>query len=104
MTRPETHLLLFLRDKIENWEYVDNILFLIILLVSVGFTNPCDSCMVTTPYGTGELVSCQDAFNMRINATNIDIGTLNLTDNLVIFDNSYTNLTTNLTFNTTQQS
>ena len=61
--KAQTHLLLFLRDKIDNWKYIDSIIFLIILLIYVGFTDPCDRCMVNIGYGE---MSCKDAFLQKI--------------------------------------
>lgn len=59
----ETHLKLWLREQIDNWQYIDSILFLIILLLSTGFTNPCEMCKVDLGYGQ---MSCADAFLNKI--------------------------------------
>jgi hypothetical protein len=63
--KAETHLKMWLRDKIENWSYIDSILFLFILLLSSGFTNPCDRCMVTTEFSP-EPISCEQAFEFSL--------------------------------------
>ena len=61
----ETHLLLYLREVIDNWKYIDGIIFLLILLMYVGFTDPCERCMVNSPHSS-ELITCKQAFNIRI--------------------------------------
>jgi len=69
--KPETHVKLYLREIIDNWNYVDSIIFLIILLVHVGFTDPCDHCIVN--YGGGEM-TCKDAFYLKIGYEETDYG------------------------------
>lgn len=82
--KAETHLKLWLREQIDNWQYIDSILFLIILLLSTGFTDPCDRCMVSSIYSE-EPISCKDAFMYRLNMTDSE-------NALQMFNNS------NLTF------
>ena len=59
----QTHLKLYLREIIDNWKYIDGIIFLIILLMYVGFTDPCDRCLIETD---GVERSCKDAFLISI--------------------------------------
>lgn len=61
--KAQTHLKLYLRELIDNWKYIDGIIFLIILLMYVGFTDPCDRCMVNLGYGE---MSCKQAFLTQI--------------------------------------
>jgi len=60
----QTHFKLFAREHIENWKYVDTIIFLILLLIYMGYTDPCDRCAVN--FGTGQM-SCKEAFLMKAN-------------------------------------
>lgn len=81
----ETYLLLHLRELIDNWKYVDGIIFLIILLMYVGFTDPCDRCMVNAQ-GSSEIMSCKDAFNIRVNLDSY------VADSLEKFNKTYTEI------------
>jgi hypothetical protein len=67
----QTHLLLYLREIIDNWKYIDGIIFLIILLMYVGFTDPCDRCIVDMGYGG---TTCKDAFMQKIGYEENDLG------------------------------
>jgi hypothetical protein len=59
----QTHLKLFAREHIENWKYIDTIIFLILLLIYMGYTDPCDRCAVNFGYGEQ---TCKEAFMTRI--------------------------------------
>jgi hypothetical protein len=50
-----------------------------ILVIYSGFSEPCDRCMVNLP-GTKEMVSCQFAFNQRIDPDMFDLSILNSTN------------------------
>lgn len=67
----QTHLKLYLRELIDNWKYIDSIIFLIILLMYVGFTDPCDRCMVNLGYGEQ---SCKAAFLTKIGYEETEYG------------------------------
>ena len=67
----QTNLKLFAREHIENWKYVDTIIFLIILLIYMGYTDPCDRCAVNL--GTGQM-SCKEAFLQKIDMQETDYG------------------------------
>ena len=67
----QTHAKLYLRELIDNWKYIDGIIFLIILLIYVGYTDPCDRCMVKLD-GTEQ--SCKDAFLVKIGYEETDFG------------------------------
>lgn len=69
--KPQTHLKLFLREHIENWKYVDTILFLIILLIWMGYTDPCDRCAVD--FGMGQM-TCKEAFLYKIGLEENEMG------------------------------
>jgi hypothetical protein len=82
----QTHLSLFLKEYIQNWKYVDMIIFLVILLFFVGFSDPCDRCAVD--FGQGQM-SCKDAFLNKIGLEENDKGVvvplkpLNLTNKTI---------------------
>jgi len=59
----ERHLKLYIRDIIDNWRYIDTIIFMMILVIYVGFTDPCDRCLVNTGYGEQ---TCKEAFMNKI--------------------------------------
>ncbi len=65
----QTHLKLYLREIIDNWKYIDGIIFLIILLMYVGFTDPCDRCIVDIGYGK---MTCEAAFLQEIGYEDVD--------------------------------
>ena len=85
--KAQTHLKLYIRELIDNWKYIDSIIFLIILLMYVGFTDPCDRCMVNL--GSGEQ-SCKDAFLNKIGYEDTPYGAQKI---------DYTKKLENLTFN-----
>ncbi len=59
----QTHLKLYLREIIDNWKYIDSIIFLFILLMYVGFTDPCDRCIVRNG---GNDLTCKEAFLKKL--------------------------------------
>ena len=83
--KAQTHLKLQLREIIVNWNYIDTIIFMVILLTYVGFTDPCDRCMVNLGYGQ---MSCKDAFMQKIGYVENDVG--------VFVKNDYNNLNLSL--------
>lgn len=85
--KTQTHLKLYLREAIDNWKYYDTIIFLIILLVYAGFTNPCDSCMVSHPSIPDKMISCLDRFNMDLTWDSTDF-VRNLNDSQISFTGS----------------
>ena len=80
----QTQFKLYLRDIVDNWHYIDTIIFLIILLIYSGFTNPCDSCMVSSPFGDGSMITCKDRF-MRDLTFDSGNWVRNLTDSNINF-------------------
>jgi hypothetical protein len=90
MTKIETHLKLQLREIIDNWRYIDTILFMMILVIYVGFTDPCDRCLVNTGYGEQ---TCKEAFLNKIGFEEIGSGfVIPKQDNF-----NFPNITINLT-------
>jgi hypothetical protein len=85
----QTHAKLYIRELIDNWKYIDSIIFLIILLMYVGFTDPCDRCMVNL--GSGEQ-SCKDAFLNKIGYEEIN-GVIKKIDYTEQINNMFYNLT-----------
>jgi hypothetical protein len=69
--KPQTHAKLYLREIIDNWKYIDGIIFLVILLMFVGFTDPCDRCIVKQD---GLELSCKDAFLKNIGYEDTEYG------------------------------
>lgn len=78
----QTHLKLYIREAIDNWKYIDSIIFLVILLIYSGFTDPCESCQVSHPSIEGEMISCKERFisqfDLTFNEEEFDLGSSNI--------------------------
>lgn len=80
----KTHIKLYLRETIDNWRYIDTIIFLVLLIIYSGLTNPCDRCIIEKD---GVQMSCQQVYypdysQLEINRIvneNISFDNLNLT-------------------------
>ena len=86
--KAQTHLKLYLRELIDNWKYIDSIIFLIILLMYVGFTDPCDRCIVNV--GSGEM-TCKEAFLQKIGYEETEYGIQKID-----YDDKYKGLLSNI--------
>lgn len=61
--KPQTHVKLFFREIVQNWAYIDTILFLFIIVISTGFTDPCEQCKIISQ---GNELSCKQMFLNQI--------------------------------------
>ena len=80
MVSLERHLKLALREWIVNWNYIDTIIFLVILLIFLGISDPCERCMINDPVN-GQM-TCTEKFTNEFIDKNLDNFELNLSHDL----------------------
>lgn len=77
----QTHVKLFLKEVITNWRYIDTILFMALLVIYVGFTDPCDRCIIKTE---GNERTCKEAYYLSIGYEETEYGLQKINESKVL--------------------